>query len=366
MKFQFLSAVFLLFIFSACAPEATTGEDVKLDQTEYDYSIVVPHSAKDELSNYFSNSADNNNPTVTNEGAALGRVLFYDTKLSINNEVSCGSCHDQSLAFADGKKLTEGFNGQLTVRNSKAITNPYFSNNLFWDGRASDVLNLTLQPVSNHIEMGMEDMDFLAKKLSNIAYYKDLFKKAYNSSEITSDKISDAMAQFLCSMTTFESKYDEGLKTNFSNFTALEKQGKQIFESSKYLCQGCHSGITFDAENQFSYYGGPQNGATNIGLPLTRDKGIDDEGRFRIPSLRNIAKTAPYMHDGRFATLEEVIDHYSKGIETQEMLDPKLKSGNQAKKFNISDDEKAALVAFMKTLTDEKFLTDPKYSNPFL
>ncbi len=366
MKFQFLSAVLLLFVFSACAPESTTQEDVKLDQTEYDYSINVPNSAKNELANYYSNSVGNTNPDVTNAGAALGRVLFYDTKLSINNEVSCGTCHHQDLAFADGKNLTEGFNGQLTVRNSKAITNPYFANNLFWDGRASDAMNLTLQPVSNHIEMGMEDMDFLAKKLSKTNYYTDLFKKAYNSSDITSEKISDAMAQFLCSMTTFESKYDEGIKSNFSNFTALELKGKRLFEGSKYFCQGCHSGITFDAENQFSYYGGSQNGATNIGLPLTRDKGINDEGRFRIPSLRNVEKTAPYMHDGRFATLDQVIDHYSKGIEMQEMLDPRFKNGNQAKKFNISDDEKVALVAFLKTLTDEKYLTNPKYSNPFL
>lgn len=369
MKAQLLSALALLFIFSACqSNESTIDENVNLDlpATPFDYSINhLNNDTYRNLSSFFINSSSDENPTITDNGATLGRVLFYDTKLSINNTISCGSCHHQDKAFADGEKLTEGFEGQLTIRNSKAITNPFFAKNLFWDARATSALDLTLQPVSNHIEMGMEDMDFLASKLAKSDYYKDLFKAAYNSNDITSQKISDALAQFLCSMTTFESKYDDGLKSNFANFTALEKEGKDLFNGPKYFCAGCHSSVTFDAETNISYYGGNQKGAANIGLPLSLDRGVEDLGKFRIPSLRNIEKTGPYMHDGRFETLERVIEHYSDGIVMQENLDPRFKTGNSAKKFNINDQDKAALIAFLKTLTDENYLTDPKYSDPF-
>ena len=158
--------------------------------------------------------------------------MFYDTKLSINNKVSCGSCHLQSKAFADDKAFSEGFEGRLTERNSIAILNPAYCNNLFWDSRASSALHLALQPVQNHIEMGIEDMDFLAKKLSKVDYYDNLFKKAYGSTEITPQKVSDAVAQFLCSMTTFNSKFDQGLENNFNTFTTLERKGKVLFNSS--------------------------------------------------------------------------------------------------------------------------------------
>lgn len=292
--------------------------------------------------------------------------MFYDTKLSINNKVSCGSCHLQSKAFADDKAFSEGFEGRLTERNSIAILNPAYCNNLFWDSRASSALHLALQPVQNHIEMGIEDMDFLAKKLSKVDYYDNLFKKAYGSTEITPQKVSDAVAQFLCSMTTFNSKFDQGLENNFNTFTTLERKGKELFNSSTLKCASCHSGLTFNAEVPNSSYSQPDvKGATNIGLDRqSQDKGKED-GKFRIPSLRNVELTGPYMHDGRFTTLEEVIDHYSKKIEYSEHLDQKFKNGNKAVKFNISDDDKLALVAFLKTLTDDTYISDPKFSDPF-
>ncbi len=362
--------ILLLFIaggFFACDSNTVEPTDVQpsLPETAYNYSdLKVPTQDQFSFQELQANSA---NPKVTDDGATLGRVLFYDNKLSINNKVSCGSCHLQSKAFADNKDFSEGFEGRLTERNSIAIINPNYCQNLFWDSRAGSALDLTLKPVQNHIEMGIEDLDFLAKKLSKVDYYKDLFQKAYGSNEVTPQKLSDAVAQFLCSMTTFDSKFDRGVNSNFSNFTALERKGEQLFNSSELKCASCHSGITFNAELNTSSYSQPDvKGATNIGLDRkSKDKGKED-GKFRIPSLRNVELTGPYMHDGRLKTLEEVIDHYSNKIQYSEHLDIKFKNGNKAVKLNISDDDKAALVAFLKTLTDETYISDPKYSDPFV
>ncbi len=362
--------IYLLVSFAFLGFYACVDNEVKpsehqpnLPETAYRYSDVnIPEF----VDFNGQNNLNPDNPKITDKGATLGRVLFYDNKLSINNKVSCGSCHLQSKAFADDKDFSIGFEGKLTERNSIAIINPSLCKNLFWDSRASSALDLTLKPVQNHIEMGMEDMDFLATKLSKVDYYPDLFKDAYGSTEITPQKISDAVAQFLCSMTTFNSKFDKARSQNFNSFTALERKGQQLFNSTKLKCATCHSGITFNAELSTSSYSSPDvKGTTNIGLDRkSKDEGKKD-GEFRIPSLRNIALTAPYMHDGRFKTLEEVIDHYSKNIKFNENLDMKLRNGDTALKMNISDDEKVALVAFLKTLTDDTYINDPKFSDPF-
>lgn len=310
------------------------------------------------------------NPVVSNHGATLGRVLFYDTRLSINNSISCASCHKQELAFSDNAQFSKGFGGKITPRNSMAIINSGLNHNLFWDSRVHSVTQLALEPVRNHIEMGMESMEVLEKKLAATDFYPELFAKAYGKSAINSTKIADAMAQFVCSIISSNSKFDKGVASNFSNFTELEKMGRALFFSSKAKCSECHAGSNFSApDNPHSNdpYGSPEIGGTAvIGLELSaKDKGKNN-GSFRIPSLRNVGLTGPYMHDGRFASLDQVVDHYNSGIQAHPELDPKfIDKDGKPLKMNLNAIEKKALVAFLKTLTDESITKDPRYANPF-
>ena len=329
---------------------------------------------------------------TTNAGAALGRVLFYDRVMSLNNSISCGSCHKQSNGFADNAAFSTGFQGKSTSRNSIGIWNAKMNFSFFMDGRAKTLEQQTLMPVKNHIEMGMERVEVLPQKLNSLTYYKQLFKDAYGTEEITKERISFALAQFMRAMASTNSKFDEGAKTNFSNFTELEKNGMTVFSQNR--CISCHSGANFN--------GGWEDYA-NIGLDENyADKGLMgissnsfDEGRFKIPSLRNVALTAPYMHDGRFKTLEEVVNHYSDNIKAHPNLDGRLSeggwggptffegdfiaNGGPTTSFNIGDStftvtpvrmhltdlQKKSLVAFLQTLTDFKYVSDPRFSDPF-
>ncbi|WP_319942145.1 cytochrome-c peroxidase [Portibacter marinus] len=327
------------------------------------------------------------NTGVTNEGAKLGRVLFYDTQLSLNNRVSCASCHEQSLAFSDSKAFSVGFETKVTPRNSMAIVNPIVNNSLFWDSRASSIEDLISEPIKNHIEMGMESMESLVRKLKTIEYYDPLFEEAYGDRVITEKKVVDAMSQFLRSMVSMESKFDTGAAKGFTNYSELELKGKEIFFSKDAQCSSCHKGINFSApdgggagarisndfidqsDNGFgdSEYAGPEiMGTANIGLDVVYSDNGFGQGQFKIPTLRNIELTAPYMHDGRYATLEEVVDHYSSNIQLHNNLDDKFLEAGQVKHLNFNDREKSALVAFLKTLTDQEFVTAERFSDPFI
>ena len=331
-----------------------------------DIQIPTVFVNSDNMANIFNRrGAINDNPEITNHGATLGRVLFYDQSLSLNNSVSCASCHNQRFAFADGKDVSEGFEGRKTTRNSMSIVNPGLKNNLFWDSRAHSVRAMSLEPVQNHIEMGMEDMDVLTQKLKQIDYYPELFNKAYGSTEISEEKISDAMSQFLVSMLSFDTKFDKGLENGFIEFSQLEKIGKEIFFSSETQCSGCHTGVNLGAADAFGGAYQQSQGTANIGLDLNPTDQGRGNGKFKIPSLRNVGISAPYMHDGRFNSLEQVVEHYNSGIQNHPSLDSKFIEGNSVKRLNLTDTEKAGLVAFLHTLTDHSFTVDPKYSNPF-
>lgn len=341
--------------------------DIKLSQafgSQFNNSNPLSQFLDGESIN-FSGSAKAPNPKVTNEGATLGRVLFYDKKLSLNNSISCAGCHHQSKGFADGLSSSPGFEGRLTPRSSMGIVNAALNNGMFWDSREDNVNAMTLNPVQNHIEMGMEDLDFLEKKLVGVDYYPELFKKAFGNSGITKERISSAIAQFLCSMVTSNSKYDQGVSLNFSNFTALEKMGQDLF-LNKANCASCHGGANFSVanSNMFSGYESTK-GTANIGLDIVyKDQGFG-QGQFKIPSLRNIGLTAPYMHDGRFANLEQVIKHYNEDIKPHKSLDRKFLRNGAPIKLGLKQIEIDALVAFLNTLTDETFVKDPRYSDPF-
>ena len=405
-----------VFGFYACEQKITDDEikQVKANRPkaeelskQYNYSVVnVPKTFEskaalllvdDPSQQFFGSFAPNASgdvsiASVTDDKAKLGRILFYEKQLSLNSNISCGSCHHQDKGFADGQQFSMGFQGQVTPRNSMSIVNPAMAHSgMFWDRRENSPRSLTLRPVVNHIEMGMEDLKLLEIKLTGIDYYPELFSNAYGSPVITSERISDALNAFLRSMITWNSRFDEGKNTNFANFTQEEKRGMELFMGKQVsntnnnndpfnnfaieegACNGCHGGPLFnESANQFvspyDDHGGDGNGrGVNIGLDkVSKDKGTGD-GSFKIPSLRNVELTAPFMHDGRFKTLEEVVTHYNEKVQASANLHRKLKDENgKPKRLNLNDADKKALVAFLKTLTDKQFITDPKFSDPFV
>ncbi len=304
------------------------NQTLNLPMSEFNYSnINIPAYFLDNNLTREDNSPNFN--AISNEGATLGRVLFYDTSLSKNNTVSCASCHDQAKSFSDDRKLSVGFEGGLTGRNSMSLANARFYRNgrFFWDERAASLENQVLIPIQDHVEMGLT-LNELETKLNAIPQYKILFKRAFNDSIATSQKVSLALSQFVRSMVSYQSKFDEGLaQTNdprrpFSNFTNSENRGKQLFFSPQTNCAQCHTTAAFIGDN-----------ARNNGLDVVlTDLGVgginnrnNDYGKFKVPSLRNIEVTAPFMHDGRFTTLEEVIEHYNSGVQTSQYLDNRLR-----------------------------------------
>ncbi len=349
----------------------------------FDYSLQMPaafgtlENGVTGFQNPFGFGFNADNPIITNPGATLGRVLFYDPQLSLNNAISCASCHHQELAFSDGVASSTGFAGKKTPRNSMAILNVGFNRNLFWDSRESSVRDLATRPIQNHIEMGIEEMRRLENKLAKVDYYPALFQAAFGSSYINEDRIADALAQFVCAISTANSKFDQQSANNFAGFTTLEHMGQELFFSTRTNCSRCHAAPNFAAPDfaggeygstggSFGGSGEDLKGGANNGLDVIyADPGIGND-KFRIPSLRNIALTAPYMHDGRFRTLEDVVEHYNSGIQTNGNLDQNLRNADGTPlRPNLNALEKKAMVAFLHTLTDETLLTDPKYSNPF-
>ncbi len=317
---------------------------------------------------------DNTPPTnpVTDAGATLGRVLFYDKLLSANNTTACASCHLQEHSFSDTTEFSVGFNGGLTTRNSMFLVNNryYFNRHFFWDERAPTLEEQVLMPIQDPIEMGLT-LPVLETKLQATTYYPDLFNDAFGSPTVTSENIAKALAQFIRSILSSNSKYDksvekfapdEGTQIDLPNFTAEENLGRRIF-FDKGVCNICHA---------FDIFTGI--GHKNNGLDMNyADNGIGDvlddpamNGFFKTPSLRNIALTAPYMHDGRFNTLMEVVEHYDSGVQAHPNLSFELKDSEGTPfVLNLSMEEKEALVAFLETLTDYEFIKAAKYSDPF-
>lgn len=307
------------------------------------------------------------NVVESNEIATLGRVLFYDPNLSINKSISCASCHKQTAAFADTKALSDGFAGKETHRNSMSLANPVLNTNFFWDSRTPSLKSLISEPIQNHIELGFDDLSQLVERLENIDYYPELFMRAYGSPNVTKDRIDDAVAQFVGSMFSGDSRFDKAVEDDFTSFTEVEKHGMALFFSERTKCNRCHAGPNFSSpDGPGGEYSEPTvAGTANVGLDLNYEDQGKANGKFRIPSLRNIALTGPYMHDGRFSTLKEVLQHYDKNIQPHTFLDDNLKAGEGPAKMNFTELEFIALEAFLNTLTDEDLLVNEKYSNPF-
>jgi cytochrome c peroxidase len=308
--------------------------------------------------------ATDNSPVgnpITDAGATLGRVLFHDVRLSANDRISCSSCHLQSLGFSDSARLSLGFQGGHTARHASGLTNARFYQRarFFWDERAASLEVQVLTPVQDTIEMGMR-LDALVAKLAAAPYYAPLFRSAFGTSDITSDRVSRALAQYVRAMTSTASKFDRALGAappggppNFASFTAQEQQGEALFRSAG--CVRCHA-----TNGQVS------DDVHNNGLDATITDAGAGGGRFKAPSLRNVALRAPYMHDGRFVTLRQVIDFYDNGVQGSPNLDARLRGPNGVPvRLGLSAAEKNALVAFLGTLTDSTLVTASRFSNPY-
>lgn len=333
--------------------------------------------------------------------AKLGRVLFYDKALSASNSISCGDCHQQHLAFSDGLRVSPGFSGKVGERNTPPIQNISENQSLFWDGRINNVQEMSTEPIFNHVEMGVLTEEYLINNLQATSYYSDLFEEAFGDNLINKSRIQSALSAFIKNLVSNSSKFDRDFRQNGfgltidtgnSLLTSIEKEGFELF-NRKYDCGSCHNlfdpkgynggGIAFNkTDTSISFisrdpkFKSFASNMKNIGLDnYSSDPGLagvtgneEDRGRFKIPNLRNVELTAPYMHDGRFSSLEEVIDFYSSGVANTKNLDPALfdYSENRPQVLSITESEKKKLIAFLKTLTDYNLISDPKFSNPFV
>lgn len=298
----------------------------------------------------------NSNP-VTKEGFELGRKLFYETLLSADNTISCGSCHIQTSAFTHhGHTVSHGINDRMGTRNSPPIMNLAWNTSFMWDGGIADLDLQSIAPITNHVEMD-ETMPNVLNKLRSSAVYPALFKKAFGSDQISSNDFLKALSQFMVMCVSSNSKYDSVLRNEPGvRFTETEQQGYALF---KQKCNSCHK------EPMFTDYS-----FRNNGLPISS---VNDEGhymitqndadkyKFKVPGLRNLAYTAPYMHDGRFFTLDAVFDHYATQVQHTPNLDPAFINGSSTG-IPLDAAERVKLLAFLQTLNDRSFITDPRFS----
>jgi len=295
---------------------------------------------------------------LTGEGVALGGKLFFDRRLSADNSESCATCHRPNSAFTEPRRFSRGVDGEIGTRNAPALENLAWKSSFFWDGRAATLREQVLQPIQNPIEMHESLANAVAKVSADRDYHR-LFANAFGSPEINPDKIARALEQFLLVQVSFDSKYDRVMNGE-ANFTAQEQRGFELFntEYDPYHgqygadCFHCHGGQLFQSQNFAN--NGLDAAFTDLGRYIITHR-AGDGGKFAVPSLRNVAVTAPYMHDGRFRTLGEVVEHYCTGMKRSATLDPNLAKHPDGG-VPLSADDKRALVAFLKTLTDEKFL----------
>lgn len=312
-----------------------------------------------------------NNPT-TKQGVYLGRLLFYETKLSANNTLSCGSCHKQDKAFTDGLAFSPGVDQVLTSRNSMSLVNLLWARKFFWDGRANGLEEQAITPLTNPHEMG-QPLALSAKKLEQVPAYAPLFKLVYGDENITGDRITRAIAQFERTLISANSRYDQYLNKTYQP-TDDELKGIELFNNAPQPekairganCAHCHGGAKTYMElfhnNGLDSIPKDEGIAALTGLPA-------DRGRFKVPTLRNIALTGPYMHDGRFKTLDEVLDHYSDHIRESASLSTFLQGESNepgGRSLKLLPAEKKQIIAFLNMLTDSTFIHNPDFSDPHL
>ncbi|TKT92975.1 cytochrome-c peroxidase [Dyadobacter frigoris] len=350
---QVLTSILLLLLFGCQTKENTKTEAWKPTPLKW----TKPTNFPDPVYNLSKNP-------LTEEGVALGKTLFYDQVLSKTNQISCASCHLQKAAFShQGQSFSLGIHGQLSKRNSPAIQNMAWNPVFFWDGGVHDLDFVPFNPVQNPVEMG-ENVSNVIEKIKKVSdkkvvNYPKMFKAAFGTGEINSIRMMKALSQFMVTMVSADSPYDQYVAGNDNALRSEQKEGLTIFKKN---CASCHAGELF-TNYSFKNNGLAPLKANDTGrFDVTRlDK---DKYKFKVPGLRNIGFTAPYMHDGRFKTLEEVLDHYSGNVIKSETLDPILIQENGETGINLSKEEKKKVITFLKSLDDQKFLENPTLASP--
>ena len=345
--------------FAACNPKDPVETPAIYDPTPYDLKIgdfPTPNLPSD------------NKPTVA--GVLLGRMLFYEKMLSKDGTQACANCHKQQDAFSDIRQFSIGVEGLPGKRQAMAVMYlAWHQNGLFWDGRAPKVRDQALKPIQDPLEMN-ETLPNVVAKLTADKKYTDQFIRAFGDATVTSERVSLSLEQFMLTMISNNAKYDQFLRGQ-ATLTDSEQRGKDLFFSEfdpfgsekGAECFHCHAGHNFSNDDFMNNGLDTDTTLTDEGRKkVTNDPG--DRGKFKVPSLRNIALTAPYMHDGRFATLEEVIDHYDHGTKNSATVDILLQYNLQPGGLQLTAQDKADLVAFLKTLTDAVFLTNIAYAKP--
>lgn len=343
--------------------------------------------AKQTIPSYISLDNGTLNP-ITDSKATLGRVLFYDKNLSIDNTISCSSCHKQVFAFGDTALQSKGVQNGLSIRHAMRLVNSRFSNEskFFWNERAATLEIQTTMPIQDHAEMGFSgqsgraNLSNLLTKLSGIPYYKELFKFAYGDTIVSEARLQESLAQFIRSIQSFDSKFDQGRAlvgadiAPFPNFTAEENTGKNLFLTPPQFdgnstriagglgCNGCHKAPEFSIDST----------TRNNGIIGTIGSTALDLNNTKSPSLRDLLDSTgkahtPMMHTGQHKTIQEVLSHYNAiSLVRNTNIDPKLRPNNSGQQLKMTAAEINAIVAFMKTLTGKAVYTDKRWGNPFL
>lgn len=325
--------------------------------TPVPYNLEIPTLFLDKL---IAPIIPADNP-LTEEGVALGKKLFFDTILSGNETQSCATCHDPKKAFTDEKQFSDGINGEFGTRNTMPLFNLAwnFDERFTWDGKEFGLEKQALEPVSNPIEMH-GNWKKIAEKLELNAEYQNLFQMAFGTTKIDSILVTKAIAQFERTLISGNSKFDKFLQGK-ATLTLEEQNGFAVFmDEAKGDCFHCHGSNNNPlwTDNKF-HNNGLDTNFTDLGLgKVTGDP--NDNGKFKSPSIRNLAFTAPYMHDGRFTTLEAVINHYSEGLKRSATIDPLMKKINQGG-IRLSATEKSNLKAFLLSLSDEDFISNTSF-----
>jgi cytochrome c peroxidase len=294
------------------------------------------------------------NNALKSEAIALGRQLFYDPILSQDSSISCASCHQQASAFANaGFSFSEGIYKNHPNRNTPALQNLIWNTSFHWDGGVNNLEVQPINPITNSKEMG-ESLSNVIVKLNKQHQYRKQFYQVYQDSIISSEKLLKALAQFTSTLISCQSKFDQ-VSAGKAHFSETEQEGFKLF---KTVCANCHAGVLL-TDNSFRNNGlSPDTFLNDKGL-ATISKQLKDAYLFRVPTLRNCEVTYPYMHDGRFTTLEQVIDHYSNRSNFEQHYDLSMN-----KIGTITPIKKKALISFLKTLTDTAFLQNPNFAQP--
>ena len=351
----------LLFLFLAVYSCSKDPDPVK---EEPDAPYVLNYGS-------FPDPALRTDNPLTREGVKLGRMLFYEKMLSRDNSQACASCHIQQFAFTDTATLSVGVRKLKGKRQAMPVFNmPWHANEFFWDGRAHLLRDQSLKPIQDELEMD-ETLDNVVAKLKAAPAYRAQFRRAFGTEEVTEQRVSFALEQFMNTIISNQSKYDKFL-TGKATLTAQEERGRFLFfteynpsfpEASGADCQHCHGGANFE-NDKYMNNGLDEDGAIQ---DIGREKvtgSASDRGKFKVPSLRNVGITYPYMHDGRFKTLEDVIAHYDH-VKQSATLDGSFLQQLPNGGLKLTAADKAALVAFLHTLTDEELIKNKAYASPF-